>query len=203
MFYFYLEHFYLLLHHFCSTNSFWSISLSTYMHLYLLKFSNFLHIFYWFSLLRDYLLLILVIFYWFSSVLCKFSCIFQSFSTDSSLYFAPDFHGSKNFLLIFIAQSHFHGSCWPALRVHQELLPFASLAPSAAQRLQLALLQRDLTERADLARRRLNAVAHGAMRIASSGAQRCRRQRGGWGHCHGGEDIMDIYGSISVDYLIC
>lgn len=52
----------------------------------------------------------------------------------------------------------------------QELLPFARLVPSAAQRLQLALLQRDLHERADLARRRLRAVAQGAQRISSSGA---------------------------------
>eukprot|EP00438_Fugacium_kawagutii_P029262 Skav200686 [mRNA] locus=scaffold1446:361774:365242:+ [translate_table: standard] len=57
-------------------------------------------------------------------------------------------------------------------RCGEELLPFASLVPSALQRLQLALLQRDLRERADLAQRRLAAVAQLAQRISSSGALR-------------------------------
>lgn len=54
--------------------------------------------------------------------------------------------------------------------LEQELLPFASLVPSAQQRLSLALLQRDLRERAQLLRRRLTALRTAAMGMRSSGA---------------------------------
>eukprot|EP00435_Cladocopium_sp_Y103_P028924 s776_g7.t1 len=54
--------------------------------------------------------------------------------------------------------------------LEQELLPFASLVPSAQQRLRLALLQRDLCERAQLLRRRLVALRAAAEGIRNSGA---------------------------------
>jgi hypothetical protein len=59
---------------------------------------------------------------------------------------------------------------WKRQKFRQELLPFASLVPSAQQRLSLALLQRDLCERAQLLRRRLTALRTAAQGMRSSGA---------------------------------